>query len=99
MKGERNVLIIGLEKENIDGLLNDRPIRKDFSKDVPEGSGLEDWDVLILGPEDPCTFCSPFWNNTRDLIYADVPGENTPPVEDAQSGASSGEGSERAGQR
>jgi hypothetical protein len=60
MKGERNVLIIGLEKENIDGLLNDRPIRKDFSKDVPEGSGLEDWDVLILGPEDLVRFVAHF---------------------------------------
>jgi hypothetical protein len=57
-KGERNILIIGLEKDNIDRLLNDQPIRKDFSKDIPLGSGLEDWDLIILGPEDLVRFAS-----------------------------------------
>lgn len=59
-KGERNVLIIGLEQENIRELLNDRPIRKNFSTDIPAGSGLEDWDIMILGPEDLVRFVAHF---------------------------------------
>jgi len=59
-KGERNVLIIGLEKENIDRLLNDQPISKNFSTDLPPGSGLEDWNLTILGPEDLVRFTAHF---------------------------------------
>jgi len=59
-KGERKVLIIGLERENINGLLNDMPISKDFSTDIPPGSGLEDWNLIILGPEDLVRFTAHF---------------------------------------
>jgi hypothetical protein len=59
-EGERNILIIGLEQENITRLLDDKPIRKNFSKDMPPGSGLEDWDLLILGPEDLVRFTAHF---------------------------------------
>jgi hypothetical protein len=55
-EGKRKTLIIGLEQENIKRLLNDQPIRKDFSVDIPPGSGLEDWDLVILGPEDLVRF-------------------------------------------
>jgi hypothetical protein len=56
MEGKRNTLVIGLEQDNIKQLLNDRPIKKDFSTDIPPGSGLEDWDLIILGPEDLVRF-------------------------------------------
>jgi hypothetical protein len=59
-EGERNTLIIGLEEENIKELLNDRPIKKNFSTDIPPGSGLEDWDLIILGPEDLVRFSTHF---------------------------------------
>lgn len=59
-EGKRKILIIGLEQENINRLLDDRPIHKDFSKDVPLGSGLEDWDLMILGPEDLVRFTAHF---------------------------------------
>jgi hypothetical protein len=59
-EGERNILIIGLEQVNIDKLLNDQPIRKNFSTDMPLGSGLEDWDLIILGPEDLVRFSAHF---------------------------------------
>jgi hypothetical protein len=57
-RGERKLLVIGLEQENIKRLLNDEPIYKNFEKDLPSGSGLEEWDVIILGPEDLIRFAS-----------------------------------------
>ena len=55
-EGERNTLVIGLESDNIKQLLNDKPIKKNFSTDIPPGSGLEEWDLIILGPEDLVRF-------------------------------------------
>jgi hypothetical protein len=57
-EGKRNTLIIGLGQDNIKQLLNDHPIKKNFSTDIPVGSGLEDWDLIILGPEDLIRFAS-----------------------------------------
>jgi hypothetical protein len=59
-ESKRKTLIIGLEQENIKRLLNDQPIHKDFSVDVPPGSGLEEWDLIILGPEDLVRFVAHF---------------------------------------
>jgi hypothetical protein len=50
----QNVLILGLQKENIERLVNDQPIEKDLAVEgVP---GLEKWKVYILGPEDTVRF-------------------------------------------
>jgi hypothetical protein len=62
-QGKRKVLVIGLEQDNIDRLLNDQPIKKNFSKDIPPGSGLEDWDLVILGPEDLVRFAAHYGLN------------------------------------
>ena len=61
-KDGRRQLILGLEAENVTRLLNDQPIMKRLdgqSTDDTEGievPGLEDWDVVILGPEDTIRF-------------------------------------------
>jgi hypothetical protein len=50
----KQLLVLGLQQENIDRLLNDEPIWKDLDKeDIP---GLEGWAVTILGPEDTVRF-------------------------------------------
>lgn len=49
-KGDKHVLILGLEAENIRRLLNDEPIRKDLGK--LGAPGFENFEVYILGPED-----------------------------------------------
>jgi len=59
-RGDRKLLVIGLEEENIKRLLNDQPIYKDFNRDLPQGSGLEEWDVVILGPEDLTRFVAQY---------------------------------------
>jgi hypothetical protein len=57
-KGERKVLILGLQAENVKRLLNDQPIHKDLSEEaVP---GLEEWDIYVLGPEDTERFVAQF---------------------------------------
>jgi hypothetical protein len=54
----RKRLFIGLHRENVERLLNDMPIvkRLDGSEtDETDGvvvPGLEEWDLVILGPED-----------------------------------------------
>lgn len=54
----RKRLLIGLHKENVERLLNDKPIYKRLDgKDTEETEGvgvpgLEEWDLVILGPED-----------------------------------------------
>jgi hypothetical protein len=46
-----NILILGLEAENIAGLLNDQPILHDLG-DVLELPLLHGWEICVLGPED-----------------------------------------------
>jgi hypothetical protein len=53
-KDGRKLLIVGLQQENITRLLDDMPIRK--SLDIV--SGLEDWDLFVLGPEDLVRFAA-----------------------------------------
>lgn len=54
IKGDKKVLFIGLQADNVERLLNDQPIEKDLGVEgVP---GLEDWKVYILGPEDTVRF-------------------------------------------
>lgn len=48
----RRRLIVGLHQENIDRLLSDMPIHKNLSVPPQNVPGLEDWDLVILGPED-----------------------------------------------
>ena len=59
-KEGRRLLVLGLERENIDLLLNDQPVYKRLGggegSDVVPIPGLEDWDVTILGPEDTVRF-------------------------------------------
>jgi hypothetical protein len=55
-KGGRRMLVLGLEQENVDRLLDDRPILK--ALDVVDGLG--GWDVTILGPEDLVRFLAHF---------------------------------------
>jgi hypothetical protein len=63
-EGGRRVLILGLQRENIERLLNDQPIEKDLGAEgVP---GLEEWTVYLLGPEDTARF------------VAQVPGAQLP---------------------
>lgn len=58
LKEERKVLFLGLQAENIDRLLNDEPIRKDLGVEgVP---GLEEWTVVLMGPEDTVRFVAHF---------------------------------------
>jgi hypothetical protein len=51
----RKVLLLGLMDENVKRLLNDEPIHKSL-RDDPAVPGLEEWDVVILGPEDTARF-------------------------------------------
>lgn len=59
---ERKRLVVGLMQENIDALLNDKPILKRLdgeATDETEGlrvEGLEDWELIVLGPEDVARF-------------------------------------------
>jgi hypothetical protein len=63
-KNGRKLLVVGLSKTNIDGLVNDEPILKrlDGKPDElgeTEGvqiEGLEEWDLVIMGPEDTPRF-------------------------------------------
>jgi hypothetical protein len=54
----RKRLIVGLHQENVDALANDKPIYKRLDgKDTDETEGLrvpglEEWDLVVLGPED-----------------------------------------------
>lgn len=58
LEGERKVLFIGLQEENITKLKNDMPIRKNLNDEgVP---GLEEWDIVIMGPEDMVRFLAHF---------------------------------------
>jgi hypothetical protein len=65
-EGTRKRLVIGLMQENIDGLLNDMPIMKRLdgnATDETEGilvPGLEDWELIILGPEDLARFVATY---------------------------------------
>jgi hypothetical protein len=53
-KEGRRLLVLGLEQENIDRLLDDRPILKHLGE---EGiTELNGWAVTILGPEDTARF-------------------------------------------
>lgn len=53
-KDGRQVLILGLEEENVKRLLAGQPISKNLMEEgVP---GLEGWDIAILGPEDTVQF-------------------------------------------
>lgn len=52
----RKQFVIGLHQENIDRLLNDEPIRKALNEAPQNVPGLEDWDLVILGPEDLVRF-------------------------------------------
>jgi hypothetical protein len=53
-EGGRRVLIVGLQRENVERLLNDMPIEKDLGVEgVP---GLEGWTLYVLGPEDTARF-------------------------------------------
>jgi hypothetical protein len=63
----RRRLILGLHQENVDGLLNDKPILKrlDGRPDEETGAGpsipgLEEWDIVLLGPEDLARFVAHF---------------------------------------
>lgn len=53
-KGDRKVLVLGLDDENMRRLRNDEPIYKDLRD--PGVQGLEEWDLTILGPEDMARF-------------------------------------------
>lgn len=54
----KKVLFLGLQKENIEHLLNDKPIEKNLQEEgVP---GLEDWVIYIFGPEDTARFVAHF---------------------------------------
>lgn len=63
-KNGRKLLVLGLSKTNIDKLVNDEPIYKRLdgkTDDLGETEGaliegLEDWDVVIMGPEDTPRF-------------------------------------------
>lgn len=66
-KDGRKLLLIGLERENIERLLNDMPILKtlDGTTDVdtepgPLIEGLEGWSLVIMGPEDMARFVAHF---------------------------------------
>jgi hypothetical protein len=57
-KEGKKILVLGLEQKQIDRLVDDRPIHKDLGE---EGvTGLEDWDLMILGPEDCVRFVAQF---------------------------------------
>lgn len=63
----RKTLVLGLLAENVEKLVNDKPIYKrlDGERDSSgsEGvlvEGLEGWDVTILGPEDTARFVAHF---------------------------------------
>jgi hypothetical protein len=52
----RKMLVLGLSDLNMTKLRNDEPIAKNMGE---EGvAGLEEWDLVILGPEDLVRFCS-----------------------------------------
>lgn len=58
IEGDKKVLFLGLQQENIERLLNDMPIEKDLGEEgVP---GLEGWKVYIFGPEDTARFVAEF---------------------------------------
>lgn len=48
----RKILLIGLHQENIDRLKNDEPIHKPLDDPNEQGSILDGWDLMIIGPED-----------------------------------------------
>lgn len=58
----RKLLIVGLSKTNIERLVNDQPILKHLDGSDDEETtgvrveGLEEWDLVILGPEDTPRF-------------------------------------------
>jgi hypothetical protein len=54
----RKLLVLGLVQENIDRLLDDRPIRRPL--DESGVLGFDGWDVSILGPEDTARFLAQF---------------------------------------
>lgn len=62
----RKRLVIGLHTENVENLLNDKPIYKRLDgKDTEETEGvpvpdLSEWDLVILGPEDLERFVAHF---------------------------------------
>lgn len=57
-KDGRNLLVLGLQDENVKRLMGDEPIYKNLAEEgVP---GLEEWDVTILGPEDTARFVAQF---------------------------------------
>jgi hypothetical protein len=56
----RNVLIVGLMSENITRLRNDQPIRKNLGESPQNVPGLEEWDLVIIGPEDTVRFAAHF---------------------------------------
>lgn len=51
--GERRMLIVGLEEENVRRLRNDEPLQKDLGEFIPELAG---WQLSVLGPEDTARF-------------------------------------------
>lgn len=54
----RKLLIFGLEEENIIRLIEGQPIKKDLGEQgVP---GLEEWEIVILGPDDTDRFVETF---------------------------------------
>lgn len=58
VEGDRKVLFLGLQEENVKRLLDDMPIEKDLGVEgVP---GLEEWKVYIFGPEDTARFLAHF---------------------------------------
>jgi hypothetical protein len=62
-KEGRLVLIIGLDDLNVTRLRDDRPIHKHLDGSGPDDTrvpGLEQWDLIIMGPEDTARFVATF---------------------------------------
>lgn len=61
-KSGRKLLVIGLSPTNIDRIVNDQPILKRLDGESDEETtgvkieGLEEWDIVIMGPEDTPRF-------------------------------------------
>lgn len=59
-EGNEKTLFIGLHQENVDKLLNDMPIRKPLKDPPAQVPGLEEWTIVIMGPEDTARFVAHF---------------------------------------
>jgi len=52
--GEKKTLFLGFTNEDINVLKSDYPIYKDLQEE--DVSGMEEWDLYILGPSDTIRF-------------------------------------------